>query len=259
MQEPIHIFDAPADLKPLSEMIFVEGGTFSMGDDEQNWDNTKRTIHSVKLDSFHIGKYPVTQSVWKAVMNGDNPSRFNGDNHPVETVSWDTITEGFLPKLNELTKGSRPKDSFYRLPTEAQWEYAAKGGKYANDFPFTYSGSNKLNEVGWYRENSHDETKPVGLKTPNFLGIHDMSGNVWEWCNDWYGSYEDVIKQSKKDAAPGAFLNPIGVKQGSNRVLRGGEWRNGARDCRSTLRYDYPPSGSNIDIGFRLVLVYPSV
>ncbi len=254
MQEPFYIFNEPADLKRLSEMIFVKGDTFRMGDNEDEKKN-----HLVKLDDFHIGKYPVTQALWKAVMNGENPSHFVGDNHPVERVSWTDITERFLPQLNKMTKDSRPENSVYRLPTEAQWEYAAKGGIHANDFPFTYSGSNKLNEVSWYDDNSHGETKPVGLKTPNFLGIHDMSGNVWEWCYDWYGSYDDVIKQSKKDPKTGAILNPIGVQEGSNRVRRGGSWASYARLCRSTSRDYGTPSNRGGNIGFRLVLVFPSV
>ena len=257
MSQSLHIFEQPTDLHRLSEMTFVEGGTFSMGDNPDEKRN-----HLVKLDSFHIGKYPVTQVLWKAAMNVENPARFVGDNHPVEQVSWNEITkvtEGFLDRLNDMTKDTRPKDSFYRLPTEAEWEYAARGGQYSSDFPFTYSGSNKLNEVGWYDDNSHSETKPVGLKTPNLLGIHDMSGNVWEWCNDWYGSYEDVIKQSKKDPKTGAILNPIGVMEGSYRVLRGGSWLNYAQFCRSTFRNYYAPSFRNFNIGFRLALVFPSV
>ena len=254
MNEPRYIFNEPAELKRLSEMIFVEGGTFRMGD---NADEKKN--HLVKLDSFHIGKFPVTQALWKVVMNGENSSYFKGDNHPVEQVSWEDITEGFLPRLNEMTKLLRPEGSFYRLPTEAEWEYAARGGQYWADFPFTYSGSNKLNEVGWYDDNSHSETKPVGLKTPNLLGIHDMSGNVWEWCNDWYGNYEDVIKQSKKDVKTGAIVNPIGVEKGTNRMLRGGGWDYDAENCRSAFRYLYPPSIRGYYVGFRLVLVTPSV
>lgn len=165
MQESYYIFKEPKELKRLSEMIFVEGGTFRMGDnvDEKNH-------HLVKLDSFHIGKYSVTQALWKAVMQGKNPSSFVGDNRPIETVSWDD-TQDFILKLNKQTGKN------YRLPTEAEWEWAARGGKYWKQFPFTYSGSNKLNEVAWYKENSHDETKPVGLKNPNLLGIHDITGN----------------------------------------------------------------------------------
>lgn len=246
-----------------------------MGDDEQNWDDTIRIIHPVKLDSFSIGKYPVTQVLWKAVMNGENPSRFVADSHPIERVSWLDITKRFLPRLNEMTKDFRPKDTAYCLPTEAQWEYAAKGGKHYADFPFTYSGSNKLNEVSWYEdnshnklnevrvswyeENSHDETKPVGLKTSNLLGIHDMSGNVWEWSNDWYGIYEEVIEQSKKDTKTSAIVNPIGVEKGANRVRRGGSWDSYALGCRSASRDYSAPSFRDNHIGFRLVLVFPSV
>jgi formylglycine-generating enzyme len=248
----LHIFDKTAELKRLSEMIFVEGGTFLMGDGEMNWDDTKRIIHPVKLNSFYIGKYPVTQALWKAVMNGENPSYFQGDNLPVERVSWYN-SRSFVQDLNAQT-GQK-----FRLPTEAEWEYAARGGKYWADFPFIYSGSNKLNEVGWYDWNSHIGTKPVGLKTPNFLDIHDMSGNVWEWCHDWYGSYEAVIKQAVKDSETDAILNPFGIVESDTHVLRGCDWNYYASYCRSASRNGNAPSGRIISMGFRLVLLHPSV
>ena len=223
-------------------------------DDDKDAFSSEKPAHDVLVDSFHIGKYPVTQAVWKAVMNGKNPSRFIGDDLPGETVSWDYI-QVFIEKLNEKT-GEK-----YRLPTEAEWEYAAKGGQYFKDFPFKYAGSNKLNEVGWYAENSHGETKPVGLKSPNFLGIHDMSGNVYEWCSDKKTSgenYNNVIAKSKKNAA-GALINPTGVSEGTFRVLRGGSWGLNARLCRSTHRVSLAPSDRGNRIGFRLSLVFPSV
>ena len=169
MHEPHYIFDEPSDLRWMSEMIFVEGGTFRMGseaDDKEAYD-WEKPAHAVKLDSFYIAKYPVTQALWETVM-GNNPSDFKGANRPVENVSWGDIIQAFLPKLNKLTEGVRPKGLEYQLPTEAQWEYSARGGKYWNKYPFKYAGSDKLNEVAWYDENSHEETKPVGLKTPNF-------------------------------------------------------------------------------------------
>jgi formylglycine-generating enzyme len=243
MPQPHYIFTDPPTLQHLSEMIFVEGGIFRMG---------REKGHLVKLDSFYIGKYPVTQALWKAVMKGENPSHFIGDNRPVESISWDDAQD-FIRKLYGKTGVA------YRLPTEAEWEYAAQGGKYWEQFPFKYSGSDKLNEVGWYDENSHDETKPVGLKTPNLLGIYDMSGNVWEWCEDKYGSYEDVIKASTKDPVTNAIVNPTGVVEGSIRVLRGGSWFNSSEACRPTYRINDPPTNSRNDVGFRLVLFSPSV
>jgi formylglycine-generating enzyme len=246
-------------------MRYVEGGTFSMGstdDDKDAFADEKPLREKVAIAPFYMGEYLVTQQLWAIVMQDTGmaeSSYFKGGNRPVERVSWEDITNVFLPKLNEMTKDLREKGSFYRLPTEAEWEYAAKGGQYYAEFPFTYSGSNKLNEVGWYDENGHGETKPVGLKSPNFLGIHDMSGNVFEWCHDVYGDYEAVIEQSEKDAETGALLNPTGVAEGSNRVVRGGPWNDTARYCRSAFRYDSAPSYRSFLIGFRLVCVLPSV
>ena len=188
-------------------------------------------------------------------MNGLNPSHFKGDDLPVETVSWNDI-QVFIDKLNDK------RSQKYRLPTEAEWEFAAKGGQYFEKFPFKYAGSDKLNEVGWYVENSHGETKPVGLKSPNFLGIYDMSGNVYEWCSDKRTggeNYDKVIEQSPKNLETGALLNPTGVVEGTDRVLRGGYWHYGARHCRSTARYAHAPSLRDDYLGFRLALVSPSV
>jgi formylglycine-generating enzyme len=254
MTEPHYIFDAPAELKRLSEMVFVEGGTFRMGSeyDDKDASEYEKPAHDVTVDSFYIGKYPVTQALWKAVMNGKNPSDSIGNNLPVQTVSCEDI-EVFLERLIQQT-GKK-----CRLPTEAEWEYAAKGGRYFKEFPFKYAGSNKLNEVGWYEENSHRQTKPVGLKSPNFLGIHDMSGNVYEWCSDKIGSfqnYNDVIRQSKKVTETGALFNPKGVLDGFSRVLRGGCYYTKDR-CRSTYRYSDADSNRRGYIGFRLVFISP--
>ena len=262
MQPPNYIFDEPSDLRWMSEMIFIEGGTFRMGSEANDKEATSREkpAHAVKLDSFHIAKYPITQALWETVM-GNNPSDFKGANRPVENVSWGDIIQAFLPKLNKLTEGVRPKGLEYQLPTEAQWEYSARGGKYWNKYPFKYAGSDKLNEVAWYDENSHDETKPVGLKTPNLLGLHDMSGNVWECCRDKRSgseSYDRLIKESKKDPITGALDNPTGVVEGSTRVQRGGSWLSYEQYCRPTSSY-YTPSYSDDYIGFRLALFSPSV
>jgi formylglycine-generating enzyme len=168
----------------LFTMIAVEGTTFEMGG--ESWNNqSSMPIHKVQISDFWIGEYPVTQELWELVMGKDNnPSYFKSGKRPVEQVSWKTINDEFLPKLNVIAKESILKlnytdnELFYRLPTEAEWECAAKGGNKSKNILF--STDNKLDEFGWNKDNSHGETKPVGLKIPNELGIFDMIGNVWE-------------------------------------------------------------------------------
>lgn len=173
------------------------------------------------VKSFHIGKYEVTQGQWKAVM-GSNPSFFKGgDNYPVEQVSWMDVQE-FIRRLNASTGKN------FRLPTEAEWEYAALGGDKNREYE--YSGSNKINDVAWYKDNSGGSTHPAGTKQPNVLGIYDMSGNVWEWCQDWYDDKQDY------------------------RVQRGGSWRHAAGSCRVGYRITYNPDFRDSSSGFRLVL-----
>jgi formylglycine-generating enzyme required for sulfatase activity len=214
------------------EMVFVEGGTFSMGSVIGIGDNDERPAHQVTVSSFHIGKYEITQRQWVAVM-GSNPSYFKGDNLPVENVSWDDV-HNFIKRLNSQT------GKHYRLPTEAEWEYAARGGRQSKGY--TYSGSNNVDAVAWYGENSSNSTRPVGGKTPNELGIYDMSGNVWEWCYDWYGAYSST-----------AQTNPTGPSSGSYRVGRGGSWNAGASSCCVANRGGSPP-GARRHVGFRVVL-----
>ncbi len=208
------------------KMIKVEGGTFTMGEGEKE-------AHEVTLSEYYIGEFEVTQELWEAVM-GNNPSYFKGGYLPVEMVSWNDC-QGFIVKLNRLTGKT------FRLPTEAQWEYAARGGNKSKGYE--YSGSNNRDEVAWYGS-VFGETHAAGTKLPNELGIYDMSGNVWEWCQDWYGSYSS-----------GSLANPQGPSSGSSRVLRGGSWSYGARYCRVSLRYSYAPSHRFNYSGFRLVLV----
>ena len=218
------------------DMIAVKGGTFTMGcTSEQSdcWGDEKPT-HNVTLSDYYIGKFEVTQELWQAVM-GSNPSDFKGNNLPVEQVSWNDVQE-FITKLNQKTGAN------FRLPTEAEWEYAARGGNKSNSYK--YSGSNTIGNVAWYWDNSNSETHQVGTKSPNELGIYDMSGNVWEWCQDWYGDYSS-----------GSQTNPIGSSSGSFRVLRGGSWNNRARLCRVSLRNYYFPDRGSYYFGFRLVLV----
>jgi sulfatase modifying factor 1 len=225
------------------EMIEVQGGVFTMGSEEDG-----ETAHKVKLSSFFIGKYPVTQGLWKAVMGeGNDPSYWKGEKRPVETVSWEDA-QAFCEKLRKLSGKN------YRLPTEAEWEYAARGGQLTKNY--TYAGSNKLKEVGWYRENSYGETHQVGEKYPNELGIYDMSGNVWEWCQDWYGDYD---KQAGNIIQRTFFKQPVitdpkGPKTGKYRVVRGGSWFGNPRFCRCADRGLVNPRGSNPGLGFRLGL-----
>ncbi len=219
------------------EFVLVEGGSFRMGaTKEQGSDayDDEKPVHSVILSDYYIGKYEVTQAQWEAVM-GSNPSEFKGDNLPVERVSWEDIQK-FIAKLNQKTGKT------YRLPTEAEWEYAARGGNKSQGYK--YAGSNEIGEVAWYNVNSGDATHPVGQKQPNELGLYDMTGNVWEWCQDWYGAYSS-----------GSRTNPTGPASGSSRVLRGGSWSSSARDCRVSYRRDRKSSYGGIFYGFRLVLV----
>ena len=236
---------------PKTEMVFVQGGTFTMGcTDEQGSDCYKdeKPAHQVTLSDYYIGKYEVTQGLWKKVM-GNNPSYFKncGDDCPVEMVSWNDCQE-FISKLNQLT-GKR-----FRLPTEAEWEYAARGGSKAS-YQTKYAGSNALGEVAWYDQNSDVNylggyeyegrklgTHTVGTKKPNALGIYDMTGNVWEWCNDWYGDYSS-----------GGVMNPKGASTGSIRVFRGGSWYFSGYDYRVSYRISNYPSYSNFSSGIRLV------
>lgn len=217
-------------------MVFVKGGTFTMGctSEQSNCYDDEKPVHQVTVSDFRMGKYEVTQKQWKEIMT-NNPSRFkNCEDCPVEDVSWDDIQE-FIKKLN-LKSGKN-----YRLPTEAEWEYAARGGSAGS--PTLYAGSNNIVEVAWYSENSGGKTHPVGQKKPNELGLHDMAGNVWEWCNDWHGNY-----------GSGNQSNPKGSSTGSIRVLRGGSWGYFARGCRGAYRYYGNPGIRNGYYGFRLVL-----
>ncbi|MDD5977618.1 MAG: formylglycine-generating enzyme family protein [Bacteroidales bacterium] len=218
------------------EMVYVEGGTFDMGATTEQgsdaWDNEK-PVHSVTLSDYYIGKCEVTQELWEAVM-GSNPSRFKGAQKPVEKVSWNDCQE-FVSMLNSLTGRT------FRLPTEAEWEYAARGGNQSRHYK--YSGGSIAN-VAWYHDNSRGKTHAVGTKSPNELGIYDMSGNVWEWCSDWKGDY-----------SAGAQTNPQGPSSGSYRVLRGGSWYDNARYCRVSYRGDGGPDYGHDYYGLRLVLV----
>ena len=227
------------------KMVYVEGGTFTMGATSEQGgdaDGDEKPAHRVTLLPYLIGETPVTQALWQAVM-GTNPSAFKGDEQrPVEKVSWDDCQE-FIQKLNRLTGVN------FRLPTEAQWEYAARGGNKSRGYK--YAGSDNIGEVAWYDKNSYDKGQshpdygihPVATKRPNELGLYDMSGNVLEWCHDWYDDY-----------SADAQTEPVGPVTGSVRVGRGGGWNGSAEDCRVSYRYYSTPGNRYSILGFRLVL-----
>jgi formylglycine-generating enzyme required for sulfatase activity len=222
------------------EMLWVQPGTFQMGSPEDEEGRTSlETLHEVTLTSgYYLGKHVVTQSQWEKVM-GSNPSRFKGGDKPVETVTWDDATS-FCDKLTELerTAGRLLAGMAYQLPTEAQWEYACRAGTktaYAFGAGLT-SGQAKIN-------GGLDETTDVGSYKPNAWGFHDMHGNVWEWCADWYGDYPS-----------GPVRDPVGPAGGSSRVTRGGSWIHSANFARSALRYRCGPAISDGALGFRLSL-----
>lgn len=221
------------------KMIYVEGGKFKMG--SNNGRRNEKQMHYVTLSDYCIGETVVTQALWKAVMN-NNPSGFKGDNLPVENVSWEDCQE-FICKLNNRVQ-DQLKGRRFALPTEAQWEFAARGGKKSQDY--IYSGGNTIDDVAWYLDNSSERTHPVKQKRANELGLYDMSGNVWEWCQDWYESSYPSSPQT----------DPVGPSTGSYRVDRGGSWCDYARSCRSANRDNSAPACCFNNFGLRLVLLF---
>ena len=219
------------------KMMPVKGGSFTMGaTDEQGNDYFSNEIptHEVTVSSFYLCETEVTQALWRAVM-GSNPSYFTGDiMRPVEKVSWSSC-QSFITKLNQMTGYN------FRLPTEAEWEYAARGGQVSNGYK--YSGSNNYNDVGWNNYNSSSTTHPVATLAPNELGLYDMSGNVFEWCQDWYGEYTSDVQ-----------VNPTGPDDGTTRVCRGGAWIYNPTYMRTSYRYHNSPSTADIDLGFRIAI-----
>ncbi len=229
-------------------IVQVEGGTYTMGCPFSTCGSDEKPAHAVTLSTFRISKYEVTQAQWKAIMSmsatNSEPSYFKGCAQcPVENVSYDDIEE-FIRKLNQHHSLSVGKGK-YRLPTEAEWEYAARGGTESKGYQF--AGGNDLDDVAWFGDNSNRSTHPVGKKKPNELGLYDMSGNVWEWCSDWYNS--EYYAQS------GGASNPLGSETGSSRVLRGGSWYSIAVCCRMAYRNNITPTLRNGYYGFRLVFV----
>ena len=214
-------------------MVRVEGGTFQMGSNDSDAYDEEKPVHQVALSTYSIGETEVTQALWVAVM-GNNPSYTKGGNLPVEQVSWDDC-QAFIQKLSQLT-GKK-----FRLPSEAEWEYAARGGNKSRGYK--YSGSGNVDDVAWYWENSGSNTYPVKTKRANELGLYDMSGNVWEWCQDWYGDYSSS-----------AQTNPKGPGSASFRVYRGGGWIILARGCRVSHRGRGTPGNYGGSLGLRLAL-----
>jgi formylglycine-generating enzyme required for sulfatase activity len=252
--------------------VLLRGGSFVMGSHAHERGHTRgETPHRVNLHAFYMAKYQVTQKEYEEVM-GSNPSIFMGSTLPVENISWFdaleycnrlSLREGLTPAykidikridLNNLNRATRwlvtwnREANGYRLPTEAEWEYAAKGG---NGTPgdFIFPGTNDHAEVAWYSGNSGGNTHPVGEKAPNKLELYDMSGNVWEWCWDWYGDYTATTPSNPTTAQ----TDPLGSSVGSHRVIRGGSWYDSAGYIRSSARYFYVPSERSMGIGFRIV------
>ena len=218
-------------------MVAVEGDTFTMGataEQESDAFSGEKPAHQVTLSSYSIGQTEVTQELWQAVM-GSNPSQFTGNlQHPVEKVTWNDC-QTFLTELNQLTGKN------FRLPTEAEWEFAARGGNQSKGYK--YSGTNTISVVGWYDENSGSKTHPVASKVPNELGLYDMTGNVWEWCQDWHGNYSSD-----------AQTDPVGPSTGTNRVSRGGSHGSYPRISRVSYRQFFSPTYVYFGVGLRLVL-----
>jgi len=213
----------------MLDLVLIRPGKFLMGSETAA---DEKPVHEVTISQqFYLGKYEVTQAQWEAVM-GSNPSYIKGASLPVEQVSWEDC-QLFIEKLNGKGVGT------FRLPTEAEWEYACRAGTTGD-----YAGD--LAELAWYNANSESKTHPVGTKKPNPWGLYDMHGNVWEWCQDWYGTYS----QEKQ-------IDPKGAAGGSDRVFRGGSWYSSAYGCRSASRLWFWPSLRSFSLGFRLVRTVP--
>lgn len=231
------------------KMVYVEGGYFEMGcteEDCSDCDGDEMNVREVFLSDYYIGQFEITQKQWQAVMRtsvyqqrdkGDANTALCGTGHdyPMYYVTWEEANE-FCRILSSKT------GKLYRLPTEAEWEYAARGGK--NSQSYKYSGSNDLDEVAWYAKNSSSKTHKIGTKKPNELGIYDMSGNVWEWCEDIYSDYRSSDNN-----------NPKGAKSGTKRINRGGSWRNNTTSCRVSDRSYDSPDFRYISLGFRVVCI----
>ncbi len=249
---------------PAFRMVYLPGGTFMMGDDNSKYDEEK-PAHEVKLSGFYMAEFQVTQKLYQAI-TGNNPSNFQNSKKPVEQVTWfDAVNFcntlgaklGLQPCYKKVSDNDYQWDKTakgLRLPTEAEWEFACRGD---NSAPLTgrpegghkYAGSNNLDNIGWYDENSHGRSKKAGLKFPNAAGLYDMSGNLFEWCQDWF---DEKYYQKCKDR--GIVKNPSGPETGKSRVLRGGSWGYDAFYGRSAYRFNDLPGNIWFNFSFRLVL-----
>jgi len=233
-------FHLPPVVEPRTgiELIFVSAGCFEMGDTGGDGSENERPVHTVSLSGFYLGRVPVTQGQWMRLMP-ENPSRFQkGDTYPVEQVRWEDVG-AFLDALN------RVGDGHFRLPSEAEWEYAARsGGK-----PERYSGGDRVEDVAWFEANSGGTTHPVGQKKPNALGLCDMSGNVWEWCLDRFDPAAYPLHPPR---------DPVWEQGGLDRVIRGGSWNLDAWSARCTRRFGYPPGFAGPALGFRVLMALPA-
>jgi len=232
-EKPNNLADTALLAEINKNMVLVEGGQFKMGSEKNV--RGESPVHAVNLNDFYIGKYEVQQALWEQVM-GSNPSYFKCADCPVEEISVNDM-ENFLAKLYQLT------GKHFRLPTEAEWEYAATGGKLSKDYK--YSGSNKLEDVAWFKDNADEKTHPAGQKQPNELGLYDMSGNAWEVCEDWF--HRGYYKKSPRD-------NPKNLRKGFFPVARGGSWRSDEQRCQSRARNRFVPDHHKQNGSFRLVL-----
>ena len=225
------------------EFVQIPSGSFMMGSDKNfdgNASDSETPQHQVTISqSFYLGKYEVTQTQWVAVM-GSNPSEFKGRTQPVEKVSWDDV-QAFIQRLN-----TKEGTNAYRLPTEAEWEYAARAG--TDTTRYWGDSTDEMGQHAWFTQNSGEKTHPVGQLKPNAWGLYDMMGNVWEWVSDWYG--EKYYTNSPR-------INPTGPNSGSSRVLRGGGWRYYPDAVRSAYRFDITPGLRHYDLGFRLSRTSP--
>ena len=218
----------------------IPAGTFQMGSDGPQASSNEKPVHPVRISkAFYLGTTEVTQGQWKAIMGADNnPSDFKGDDLPVETVSWNDA-QAFIRKLNAKEGGEK-----YRLPTEAEWEYAARAG---TETAYSFGDDeSQLGEYAWYHANSGGKTHPVGELKANDWGLHDMHGNVWEWVQDWYGNYAAATADTPA-------VDSGGPAAGAYRVFRGGCWDRLARSCRSSLRVSDDPGNRYRDVGFRVL------
>lgn len=246
--------------KTPMDFIFIEGGTFDMGG--ESWNNSSKPIHKVKLDDFWMAKYPTTQAQWKAIIQmanqkgiahslSDSPSYFVGnEDRPVEQVSWNAC-QSFMQLSSEVLQ-----DCHLRLPTEAQWEYAARGGVFSKGDDI-YSGGNEIDRLAWYDDNSFSQTMSVGLKMPNYLGLYDMTGNVWEWCEDKYDANYYKLCEEQNIKSGKIVENPVNRESSTTRfVFRGGAYVVNVDFCAVRDRNGIDADHRDSAIGFRCVLVF---